>query len=304
MANMRPRRDDAAVDAAILEESSGAVVTDWSRAWAARSTWVSTDSRPSGVARASGSLSKSLAEVACWSAGLADCVQAVSAVRRDRASSTSTRANTRPAKTIPPTIQPHGVDDDEVTVRGCVVELEGSDVVVEDAEVLVGASVKVGGGSVVDVGAAVVSVVDGCPVMVAGGAVVAVGVDVVVATAGFSVLVGGTELGVVAEGPPVVEVGSPPPPDGIEGVVSDVLGRLTEGCPDPEPPQAASTMPAISAAARAVPARWPRILSVRIDTTSGPGIRLEPKLRRKRWRPQGRTSQMARQGLPVARPAL
>jgi len=100
----------------------------------------------------------------------------------------------------------------------------------------------------------VVGLIVGASVVVVGGAVA----GVVGATAGRSVLgvateVGvGTEVGLVTEGGLVVVVGLPPPGSvEVEGRV--VLGRLTEGRPDPEPPQETRIIPKRSDAPTAMP---------------------------------------------------
>ena len=137
-------------------------------------------------------------------------------------------------------IHPHGVAEDDAVVDGApVVEVGNSEVLVEDGVVNLDGSVVVAAGTtVVAVGAAVV---EGDAVVVVGGSgVVVTGVaeGVVVAMAGRSGLVvgtkvvGGAKVGLVTEGPPV-----------------EVVGRLPEGNPDPEPPHAASEIPAARIAA-------------------------------------------------------
>ena len=184
-------------------------------------------------------------------------------------------------------IQPHGVGEDGVAVvGGAVVVVSGSVVVVEGSEVRGGASVDLVGVSVVVVDCTVVAVVGVSRVVVVdgrvvvGGGVVAVA-TVVVAIAGRSVLVDGIDVGSVTEGASVVVEERPPPPP---GVVREVLGRLTEGSPDPEPPHAARVIPAAKAAARAIltrPMRFDRA-PVRGGSTHPPFSttrRLAPKFR-------------------------
>ena len=118
---------------------------------------------------------------------------------------------------------------------------------------VVGASVVVVGGCVVVVGATVVVVggwvVVGAPVVVVGGWVVLVGT----VTAGRSVLAGGVEVGSDVAGFPDVE-GVLPVPAAVVGVETEAPGPVVDGSPDPELPQAASSVPARRASATVPPA--------------------------------------------------
>ena len=123
-------------------------------------------------------------------------------------------------------IQPHGVDEEDGVAAGTpVVEVVGSDVDVESPVVLVNRPVAVVG----DVAAVVLL---GPRVVVGGSVVVVVGV------------VAGS---VVPTAEPRDVVVRSPPPVGVEGVSTEVLGWLPEGSPDPELPHAAaSVIPATS----------------------------------------------------------
>ena len=114
--------------------------------------------------------------------------------------------------------------------------------------------------SVVGVG---LSVVVGATVVVVGGSVA----RVVGATAGRSGLVVGAEVGLVIEGTLVV-VTAPSPPGRVEVPGTVVLGRLTEGRPDPEPPQETRIIPKRSAAPTAMPILLPRANAASIRATS------------------------------------